>query len=67
MESLVMSPKFWRARRVFLTGHTGFKGYWLTRWLTILGAEVTGYSLPAHDVRDLSQVREAFARRSTIR
>src|SRR5207249_3170586 len=57
----LMSPEFWRSRRVFLTGHTGFKGSWLTRWLTILGAEVSGYSLPAHDVRDLSQLRVAMS------
>ena len=37
---------FWKSRRVFLTGHTGFKGSWLTLWLQALGAEVTGYSLP---------------------
>jgi CDP-glucose 4,6-dehydratase len=37
---------FWRHRRVFLTGHTGFKGAWLTLWLTGLGARVTGLSLP---------------------
>ena len=37
---------FWRGRRVFLTGHTGFKGGWLTLWLRSLGAEVCGYSLP---------------------
>ncbi len=36
---------FWRGRRVFITGHTGFKGGWLTLWLRRLGAEVTGYSL----------------------
>lgn len=36
---------FWRGRRVFLTGHTGFKGAWLTLWLQSMGAEVTGYSL----------------------
>src|ERR1041385_2167866 len=33
-------------RRVFVTGHTGFKGSWLCEWLLQLGAEVTGYSLP---------------------
>lgn len=36
---------FWQGRRVFLTGHTGFKGAWLTLWLQSMGAEVTGYSL----------------------
>src|SRR5512134_2782001 len=36
---------FWRGRRVFLTGHTGFKGSWLSLWLEALGAEVTGYAL----------------------
>ncbi len=37
--------KFWNRRRVFLTGHTGFKGSWLSLWLEALGAEVTGYAL----------------------
>lgn len=37
---------FWRGKRVFLTGHTGFKGSWLSRILMGLGAELTGYSLP---------------------
>jgi CDP-glucose 4,6-dehydratase len=36
---------FWRNKRVFLTGHTGFKGAWLSLWLQHLGAKVTGYSL----------------------
>jgi CDP-glucose 4,6-dehydratase len=36
---------FWKGRRVFLTGHTGFKGSWLTLWLNALGADVTGYAL----------------------
>ena len=35
----------YRGRRVFLTGHTGFKGAWLAEWLVALGAEVTGYAL----------------------
>jgi CDP-glucose 4,6-dehydratase len=42
-----MTPEFWRGKRVFLTGHTGFKGSWLSLWLQRLGAEVTGYSLAA--------------------
>jgi CDP-glucose 4,6-dehydratase len=37
--------KFWSGRRVFLTGHTGFKGAWMTLWLNRLGAEVHGYAL----------------------
>lgn len=39
----------WRGRRVFLTGHTGFKGSWLVMTLTRLGAEVHGFALPAPD------------------
>lgn len=38
-------PSFWRGRRVFLTGHTGFKGSWLSLWLDALGADVTGFAL----------------------
>jgi len=40
-----LSPDFWRGRRVLVTGHTGFKGCWLTLWLQRLGAEVTGLAL----------------------
>ncbi len=39
-----VDPAFWAGRRVLLTGHTGFKGAWLTLWLTQLGAQVTGVS-----------------------
>jgi CDP-glucose 4,6-dehydratase len=39
-----VDPAFWRARRVLLTGHTGFKGAWLALWLQSLGARVTGFS-----------------------
>ena len=38
---------FWEGRRVLLTGHTGFKGAWLHLWLRELGADVTGFALPA--------------------
>ena len=40
-----MTPDFWRGKRVFLTGHTGFKGSWLSLWLSKLGADVSGYAL----------------------
>jgi CDP-glucose 4,6-dehydratase len=47
---MMPSPEFWKGRRVFLTGHTGFKGSWTSLWLEKLGATVSGYSLPPnHD------------------
>ncbi len=42
-----MNRNFWKSKRVFLTGHTGFKGGWLALWLTDMGAEVHAYALPA--------------------
>ncbi len=41
----MLSPDFWKDKRVFITGHTGFKGSWLAFLLQQLGAEVTGYAL----------------------
>ena len=40
-----MMNNFWKNKKVFITGHTGFKGSWLTLWLKKLGADVSGYSL----------------------
>lgn len=40
-----MNKQFWAKKRVFITGHTGFKGSWLSIWLQELGAEVCGYAL----------------------
>jgi CDP-glucose 4,6-dehydratase len=45
MEDLVAPSTSWRNRRVFLTGHTGFKGGWMALWLSSLGADVRGYAL----------------------
>lgn len=40
-----IAPSFWKDKRVFLTGHTGFKGSWLSLWLQSMGAVVKGYAL----------------------
>jgi len=48
-----MTPEFWRDKKVLITGHTGFKGSWLCLWLKNLGANVTGYALPAPTVPSL--------------
>jgi len=41
----MIDKRFWRGKKIFITGHTGFKGSWLSLWLHSLGAEVTGYAL----------------------
>jgi CDP-glucose 4,6-dehydratase len=46
--NISVNKAFWRERRVFLTGHTGFKGAWLSLWLSERGAKVTGVALPPH-------------------
>ncbi len=56
-----MTVDFWRDKKVLLTGHTGFKGSWLSVWLQVLGAKVVGYSLPSHTqpcLFDLAQVSD---------
>jgi CDP-glucose 4,6-dehydratase len=45
LEDVGVSESQWRGRRVLVTGHTGFKGAWLSLWLVELGARVTGFSL----------------------
>ena len=40
-----MDPQFWKDKKILVTGHTGFKGSWLSVWLKELGANVIGYSL----------------------
>ncbi|NCP14029.1 MAG: CDP-glucose 4,6-dehydratase [Sphingomonadales bacterium] len=46
---MLVDRQYWAGRRVLVTGHTGFKGAWLSLWLSELGAEVTGLSLRADD------------------
>ncbi|MCP1480176.1 MULTISPECIES: CDP-glucose 4,6-dehydratase [Pseudomonas] len=63
MEAVGLSAQFWRGKRVLLTGHTGFKGSWLSLWLHSLGAEVSGFSLdPATEpsLFELARVAEGI-------
>jgi CDP-glucose 4,6-dehydratase len=46
MEGVEMKAQFWSDKRVLITGHTGFKGSWLSLWLQQRGAQVAGYALP---------------------
>ena len=41
----MVNASFWQGKRVYLTGHTGFKGSWLSLWLANMGAIVKGYAL----------------------
>ena len=58
MESMVIGGKMknfnnvYKGKRVLVTGHTGFKGSWLSIWLRELGAEVIGYSLDPYTEED---------------
>lgn len=57
-------PPFWQGRRVFITGHTGFKGGWLALWLRHLGAKVAGYALEpptTPNLFELARIGEAVS------
>ena len=56
LQTACPDPAFWDGKRVFVTGHTGFKGSWLSLWLTTLGARVHGYALAPEP--DLSLFRQ---------
>ena len=47
VEIMVKGMEFFNGKRIFITGHTGFKGTWLCKMLELAGAEVIGYSLPS--------------------
>jgi CDP-glucose 4,6-dehydratase len=51
-----VDPLFWSGKKVFLTGHTGFKGGWLTLWLSSMGAKVTGYALAPNTMPNFFEV-----------
>lgn len=56
-----MNPNFWEGKKVFVTGHTGFKGGWLSLWLQEMGAIVKGYSLSAPTTPSLFEEAEVWA------
>jgi CDP-glucose 4,6-dehydratase len=67
MSTSPVNPGFWRGKRVLLTGHTGFKGSWLSLWLQSLGAELQGFALAppsTHNLFTEARVGEGMA--STI-
>lgn len=53
-----MNPAFWESKRVLLTGHTGFKGSWLSLWLQSMGAEIAGYAFAPPTAPSLFEVAE---------
>lgn len=53
-----MNPDFWKNKTVLITGNTGFKGSWLSLWLSSLGANVIGYALPAPTTPSLYELAE---------
>ena len=62
------SSDFWRGKRVFLTGHTGFKGGWMALKLNSLGARVFGYALApgsGHSFFELCGVKDVVSGRSS--
>ncbi len=60
MEDVVTNPSFWRNKHVFLTGHTGFKGSWLSLWLQSLGAHVHGLALEPPTTPNLFTVAQVI-------
>jgi CDP-glucose 4,6-dehydratase len=62
-----LNSKFWKGKRVFLTGHTGFKGSWLSLWLQSLGADLHGLGLRPHTTPALfDEANVGAGMRSTI-
>ncbi|CAK8723004.1 RfbG [Candidatus Electrothrix aarhusensis] len=53
MSAAKPDKQFWRDKKVLITGHTGFKGAWLTLWLNQMGAKITGISLPPNTAPNL--------------
>ncbi|AXQ29908.1 CDP-glucose 4,6-dehydratase [Solimonas sp. K1W22B-7] len=67
MRSAIPDPAFWAGRKVLLTGHTGFKGSWLSLWLQRMGADLTGFALAPETTPSLfDEAKVARGMRSVI-
>ena len=59
----MINKSFWKGKRVLITGHTGFKGGWLSIWIKNLGAQVIGYSLspiPKRNFFNETKIKKIF-------
>jgi CDP-glucose 4,6-dehydratase len=61
-----LSDSFWAGRRVLVTGHSGFKGRWLSLWLRSLGAEVTGFSRRGSGDREVRSIQGTVADHAAV-
>lgn len=64
--NFTMNTVFWQGKRVLLTGHTGFKGSWLSLWLQSIDAQVVGYALAPPSSPSLFEIAEVDARMVSI-
>lgn len=56
MKQAFVNSDFWKGKKVFVTGHTGFKGSWLSLWLASMGSKITGYALAPNTKPNLFEV-----------
>ena len=66
LENLVMKANFWNQKTVLITGHTGFKGSWLSLWLQKKGANIIGYSLPPPTEPSLFEIAQVAQNMNSI-
>ena len=66
LEGLGVNPTFWQGKKVLVTGHTGFKGSWLSLWLQAISADVIGYALAAPTNPSLFDIADVEAGMTSI-
>lgn len=62
-----VSDRFWKGKKVFVTGHTGFKGSWLSFWLNGMGADITGYALAPPTIPSLFELLKLKSKIKSVR